>query len=332
VQYIKIAVWFLLLLAAGWFIQVTDWPKVIDALRLIKFNFIWVLVVTFLASLCGTLGWRYCMGTQGNRVPLWDLFLIRHIGETAGLINPTGMIGGEALKVLMLQDRAIDRTTVLTSVLVSRVLTIATQLILFIFVALILYYDCIWRWLIQMSWLCILKACLLLVMMALFVQYYRKIAAFINSKIAKNRSNPSRTLLKGINNIASMRMQFGTAIKGQQSALLKASVLLTLHWIWGGVEFYLILLFLKTNTTMMQGIFVDMGVVFFKVAGSFVPGQVGIEEYGNKILLNIIGIREPTLWVTASILRRSRQLFWLVFGILTYFAYYKIRRIAQPVK
>jgi hypothetical protein len=74
---------------------------------------------------------------------------------------------------------------------------------------------------------------------------------------------------------------------------------------------------------MLQALTVDMGVVLFKSAGAFIPGQLGIEEYGNKIMLLVIGVPGAGIWITASILRRARQLFWILFGVVLYFVFFK---------
>ena len=59
-----------------------------------------------------------------------------------------------------------------------------------------------------------------------------------------------------------------------------------------------------------------MGVILFKTIGSVVPGQLGIEEYGNKVMLDAIGIKSNEVWLVVSLMRRARQLFWvLVAGI-----------------
>ena len=96
----------------------------------------------------------------------------------------------------------------------------------------------------------------------------------------------------------------------------------------GSLEFYFILILLGIKTTVFSTLLVDMGVVVIKSIGAFVPGQIGIEEYGNKIMLTMIGVTGATVWVTASILRRSRQLFWMVTSAVMYFVIFKRK---QPV-
>lgn len=55
-----------------------------------------------------------------------------------------------------------------------------------------------------------------------------------------------------------------------------------------------------------------MGVIVFKTVGAIVPGQIGVEEYGNKVMLDAIGIVSNEIWLVVTLMRRGRQLFWLL--------------------
>lgn len=326
-KYLKKIIFVVLLFVIAWFVQSTDWHKVGICLRLIGFKFIWLLLATFLASLCGAIGWQYCLGVHGKKVHFYDLFLIRHIGETIGLVNPTGMVGGEALKAVMLQEKGIDRATVISSVFVSRTITIITQLILFLATVLLLYYHEIWQKATHFSIYFYIGCFIGLVLLWKLARPIGRMMQVNFSKLAYNVF-PARWIHKIKNGqellVASIREQKGTWVW--------ASFYLTLHWVFGGLEFYLILIFLgEDTTTLLQAIYVDMGVVFFKVAATFVPGQIGAEEYGNKVMLEAIGVHAPEIWITASILRRTRQLFWIAFGLITYFIFYHKWRTAPTL-
>jgi glycosyltransferase 2 family protein len=318
---LKIALFVALLFAIGWFVRATDWAAVGMALQQTGWKFLWLLIVTLLAAWCGAIGWQYCLGEAGTKVRFYDLFLIRHIGETVGLVNPTGMIGGEALKAAMLHTKGIDRSTVIASVVVSRVLTIITQLILFVVVALFIYYEQVGGYL-REYWGWIVAGTILLMLIGQLLKKLRP-----QSGLSAWRWLPNRLLQQIIEVNDALRF----ALR-RRADLGLASVFLTLHWLFGGLEFYLILVFLNCDVTLLDAIFVDMGVVFFKVAGTFVPGQIGVEEYGNKVMLEAIGVTGAAVWVTASILRRARQLFWIGFGLATYFIYYYKPNIGDTIR
>jgi hypothetical protein len=86
--------------------------------------------------------------------------------------------------------------------------------------------------------------------------------------------------------------------------------------------------FLGIKTSMLHAIFLDMGVILFKAAGAFVPAQIGVEEYGNKVMLSLVGITGVEVWITVSLIRRLRQLFWIALGLIFYLLIYKKHRNA----
>jgi hypothetical protein len=65
------------------------------------------------------------------------------------------------------------------------------------------------------------------------------------------------------------------------------------------------------EVSFIDAVSVEMGVIIFKSLGTIIPGQLGVEEYGNKVLLDVIGINSNEIWLIVSLVRRSRQLFWL---------------------
>ena len=319
---LKIFILLVILVSFGFFIRATDMSKVMSSMQQVGFRFVWLIVVTFLGYLFGTIGWKYCMGPQGAHLKLKDLFLIRHIGETVALINPTSVVGGEAMKVFLLQDKGVDRKNLITSVLLSRVIMALTQVVLFLLAALFL-------WVIQegfaprVSWVTVgLYVLLASLTVVLFVlkpkRMFRKLALRTRFGVyLKKRTEVMR--MRGKQMLEELAHYFNN----NKKALALSFLFFVLHWFFGAMEFYLILQFLGFDVSMVQAILVDMGVVFFKAAGAFVPGQIGVEEYGNKVMLASIGVVGAEIWITASILRRTRQLFWIGFGLLIYLFMFK---------
>lgn len=282
------------------FIQATDLEKVIDAIQKVGYHFVWLIVFTGIAYLFGTLSWKYCLGDQYKSVSTLRLFLIRHVGETVSLFNPASIIGGDAVKALMLENYGVEKKKVIASVILSRVILIACQLSLFMLTVLLL--------LAQHSSFSppnnyekVLGLCPFILVKTRFIRL--KIAAFLG--------------------------EVGPLFR-QNSQALTWSVLFALsHWFFGALEFYFILKFLGMEVSILQALLIDLGVVFFKAAGAIIPGQIGIEEYGNKMMLMAVGIPNPEIWISASILRRARQLVWITFGIAVYVLLFNSRPLFQ---
>jgi uncharacterized protein (TIRG00374 family) len=321
-KYVKLFIIVSIIVSLAIFLHTIDFNMVLEAVKGIGSKFFILLLVTFLSAILGTLSWRSCLGKQADSVSISQLFLIRHLGEIASVFNPAGIVGGEALKVhLLCSSQNLEKKTVLASILVSRGIMIVTQLTLFSFVALWLFIPGLNLMTVtHYSQYLILPGIGLLLITFLF--YFRSPikVLFLSMRFGialKNKTRAFRTKLHDL--YSSMKDLY----RANKKAVILASLYALLHWVIGAMEFYLILRFLGADVHVLQAMLVDMGVVFFKTAGVFIPAQAGIEEYGNKIMLSIIGIRGAEIWVSASILRRARQLFWLTFGIGVYLCMYK---------
>lgn len=299
------------------FVRATDMQQVLASMRQVGLKFFVLILVTFCSGFCATIGWRYCFGASGKDLSLWHLFIVRVAGEALGLVNPTSVIGGDALKAFLLRKKEIEPKTVLASLLLSRVLMVLTQLLLFTLAIVVLYSDS--------------GTSLQLPQLppALYVAILVSIPAVIflaRNSWLKDLIRPTafgaglaRRTFRVRKKMAEVRTELVSLYKNNKKNLVYSSAFFALHWVFGAAEFYFILLFLGVKATLVQAILVDMGVVFFKAAGAFVPGQIGIEEYGNKVMLATIGAPGTEIWVAASILRRARQLFWIAAGLLAYF-------------
>lgn len=131
----KIIFLLVILISFCFLIKATDLSKAISSLKMVGGNFSFLLVTTFLAYLLGTVAWKFCFGKESKKLSLINLFFVRHVGETLALINPTGIIAGEALKVYLINDKGISRNAVLTSVLISRMVMMSSQVMLFLIAA-----------------------------------------------------------------------------------------------------------------------------------------------------------------------------------------------------
>lgn len=280
------------------FLRPMDLNMVTELIQKTGYKFCLLLLTTFVAYIFGTLSWQYALGEYAKCISTFRLFLIRHVGETVGMFNPASVIGGDALKVMMLDKEEIPRKIVVWSMLFSRGIMVVSQLLLFSATTLaLLVYD--------------------------------------PSLRPQNLNDGKKFGLyplivaswKGIwLKFSDVFRELPVMLKANKRMLVFSCAFALLHWVFGGLEFYLILKFLGIKVTLVHALVVDLGVVLFKAAGAFVPGQLGIEEYGNKIMLMIIGVPAQEIWVTASVLRRARQLFWIAVAIGIYFVMFKKQR------
>ena len=279
-----------ILVSLAFFLQATDLKVVVNLVGTIGNKFFLLLLITFIAYLFGTISWQYALGTYSNAVSTSRLFLIRHLGETVGMFNPASVIAGDAIKAVMLRKYDIPANKIASSLLLSRAIMVVTQIVL-----------------------CGATALMLVIQNPSFnldIFHTIKKSGLYLSLLTKWKI--FRGKLSGVLN------ELPSIVRENKRMLRYACLFAALHWVVGGLEFYFILKFLGLKVSVLQALIVDLGVVLFKAAGAVIPGQLGVEEYGNKIMLMAIGLPSEEVWVTASILRRGRQLFWIAFGIGVY--------------
>lgn len=297
----------------------TDLHLVKTSLKHVRWNFCWLIIVTVIAYFLGTLGWRYCLGPNKSSINLMKLFWIRLIGETVSLFNPGSIIGGDMLKVALLKSYNIDRNTVINSVVISRFLMITSQISMFLLASFMLFgqmgntfKNIVWVMLMVFLVSIILLSTAFFIPQVNGIKYPEKYFKQNNLLLNKWKQSLKNTL-----------RQTSHLYHTEKKALLLSFLFFCLHWLVGSTEFFLILNFLNSDTTIIQGLLLDMGVIFFKSAGAFVPGQIGIEEYGNKFMLDLLGVSGISIWISASILRRARQFFWLALSGFGYLILYR---------
>jgi hypothetical protein len=81
---------------------------------------------------------------------------------------------------------------------------------------------------------------------------------------------------------------------------------------------------------MYDALLIDNGIMVVKSIGSFVPAQIGVEEYGNKLMLSIIATSSATLWLGYTILRRLRFVIWIIISMI-YLIIVKVKQ-GQPLQ
>jgi len=296
------------------FITKVDFVVVFQELQKIGPRFLVILLITFIAYLLGTVGWWVCLGKERRCVSLLQLFGIRQVGETVGLYNPSSIVGGDVLKNELLKPYRITGSVASESIVVSRVTAVLSQLLLLIISLLWLSLTAsnvlplLWRY-----GLFVLIALLLAIKGVFFYFLYQQRG--IGRTVPQNMSNLWWRMRKTVRDLA---LQAQCFCRDNNTLFWWSYFLFFLHWLVGSMEFYVILYFLGYDILWIQGVLLDMGVILIKSVGAFIPGQLGIEELGNKVVLASIGIQGVAVWVTVSILRRARQVCWILIGIVCY--------------
>lgn len=293
-------------------------------LKQVGWGMIPILGATFLAYLSASIAWQICyrgdLGLQlFKRTSLF--FVIRQIGESLATINPTGVVGGDALKYVLMTSHGMDKEKSILSLSLLRVLTIFS----FLFLVLICVLFLIFKTDILYNPAYLIAACIMITLFAVFVTSMLFSRKLLLHKYALRifkifRLSSEHKILGWIQafNVTTSKVLFL-----KPKIIIIAFVILMIHWLFGAFEFLLILHYLGYNISLFDAYILEIGTALTRSVMSFIPGQIGVEEYSNKIFLELVGVKGEGIWVSVSIIKRLRQLFWIGLGILLYFKNYR---------
>jgi len=106
--------------------------------------------------------------------------------------------------------------------------------------------------------------------------------------------------------------------KKKKMSFYAVFVLSILNRLVGSLEYYVILGALNIDVSLFTCVLFDLVSTIIRTSGFFIPGQVGLEEAGNKLMFSLVKVQGAETWLTVSLIRRARQVFWIVAGFVLY--------------
>lgn len=295
------------------FLRSTDISESIRLIQQLGSKVVFIFLSTFSAYWFGALGWKYCIDSE-TKPSLLQLFIYRHIGNTVTLFNPTSAIAGEMFNAGMLIKHGISNQVAYKSVLLSRIMMMLSQILILVVTLLVFLFALSHQLPETTKLFCYLSFALAIVAIAgtlLFLLNNKKEQRPTSIPIGKKWK---RTLYR----IEEMRRSLAEHVHRRPKETSIAFIAFSIQWILSSLELYYILSSMGLNVNMWDTLFMDTVIIVSKSAVSFIPGQLGAEELINKFVLYLGGIDSPSLWLSVSILKRARQLFWSGIALVFY--------------
>ncbi len=263
------------------------------------------IAVSVSLLLLHTWRWKIIVKTEKD-VPFMSLFAYKIVGYGVSFITPAAKMGGEPLRAAMLQRHGYKMNRALSTVVIDKVIDIATMAFLFILaVVLTVTTYAIPQ---DMFVLLVIGAVLFVGIMVYF--YYQ----ILNNKNLFVRIFRKLRLdkLKSMANAEKKIMEFEKVIadfhKKRQDAFYKVLFLSAFAWLLMFAEFTLALAFFGITGTSFMNLFLVitiMGAAYMIP----IPLALGVLEAGEASLFTLLGL-EAAAGVGLSILVRFRDLMW----------------------
>jgi uncharacterized protein (TIRG00374 family) len=304
----------LLLLALGlalfaWFVQRAGPREILNTFEHLGLWLPVVLLPYLCVYLFDTLGWSFAFGAEKRRPSYPALFRFRWAGETVNNVIPTGYVGGEAVKVWLLRKRGYPMLAATTSVVISKTLQIAAQ-VLFIGLGAWMAFARLpagspGRRGMAVVALIAVTAILLL----LWIQHHGW-SRFVHSLASRWRI---RALEKHEVRLRELDERIQGFYRRHPRALLASGAAYFAGWICDALELFVVSHLLGFPMDYPTAIAIESFISVAKALGVFVPAAIGVQESGVWMLFHLFGFTAPQA-VAYAILRRGREVVYAAIG------------------
>lgn len=316
----------------GWFIYQAGPAEIFKNMSRLGWLMPVVLMPYFLVYVLDTGGWYLAFGRYAAVRPAYrTLFRVRWAGESVNNVIPSGSVGGEALKVYLLHKRGFSGLTAGTSVVVSKTCQVLAQAFFIGLGAL--------SAMTQLPAGAGARTGMLLITLAafgvaglIFLLQRRGMFGTLHALLARFsiRIRAFETNLPKLRKLDEQTYAFYHRDRG---LFFRSTAVFMMGWLADAVEIYVVCHLLGLALAWREAVAIESFISVAKGVGIFVPGALGVQESGVVLLFEIFGLPVPVA-VTYAILRRGRELFYiLVGGALLYSEETSFKRVlAQTAK
>ena len=271
-----------------------------------------VLVMLYGAAfLIDSFTWQMAMaGVPLNGRWLWRAFRVRMVGEVFNNIMPAAGMGGEPVKAVLLnQHYGLGFREGTASIILGRTINMVAQ-VLFLAIG----FAAIWASDLpgHFKGLALIGLGAFVAATAVFFYAQRlRVVSVTGSWLGRWR------LLEGINGVLhhirdmdERLIHFYTKNRGRFALAIGLAFL---NWVAGAVEIYVAMMFLGHPVSFVDAWIIESVTQLVRTAVFFIPAALGAQE-GAFLLIFTVMTGGPALGVAMALVRRARELVWLLLG------------------
>lgn len=291
-----------------------DWPGLANAFLLGGRYWPLLLLPYGLTCYFWSVSWRFLLADRKGCPPLGRLFCVRLAGETLNQLTPTASLGGEPFKALRLEAGGVPWQEATASLVIHKALMVIS-LVLYIFFSLTqipLILPGISRGLALFATLgtSFLAGCGALF---LILQRHTPCTALLGL-LRKAGLCPALLSAKEAE-LASLDACLASFYRDRPGAGLLSLLFFFLGWLVHALETWLIFRLLGHPIGWQLALCLDGLSQLVAGLGFMIPASLGVQDGGN-VLLSLGFNLGATLGAGFGILRRFREAFWLLLGLV----------------
>lgn len=310
--------------AFGWCLSQVGLKNVSDSIRQLGGFAPLVLLPYSIVYIVDCLAWTRTL--PRHQIPFFTLFKIRWAGESVNSVLPSAYIGGEAVKVGLLQRHGISPGDGATTAIISRTAQTVAQLAFVLLASAILLGMTQGQPRLQAFVGLMLLGGLAGTVTFLWLQ---KRGLFRTALAALESIGGSFRFLEQRKN--SLLRLDETIIKfhgAESRRFLMSTCLYFAGWLLDTIEICLVAYLLGLPITWSQALVVEAFAGISKILGMWVPGSLGVQESGIVLIGRVVGLPD-TLSAPYALIRRGREMIFAAVGLSLLYADRTFRSTAK---
>jgi putative membrane protein len=297
----------------GWLLYRAGPAEVIEVLRQLRWSALLVFLPYALVYLFDTLGWRLAFDSQiARRVSLWRLGRVRWAGEAVNNLLPTGTVGGEALKVLLLKRAGVSGWLATAAAVNSKTMQVVAQVV---FLGLGAGVGCTAlpvgsKLRTAMLWIAGLSG------LAIGMLFWLQRRGFSATLVRCASVWPAldRRLQPKAGHWRELDGQITAFYRQHRGRFALGTAVFLAGWLCDALELYVAALLLGWPIGFGEAIAIESFISVAKALGMFVPAAIGVQESGVMLLFRAFGLSAPQA-LAYALLRRGRELLYALAGL-----------------
>lgn len=324
----RIAILVLALAVVARLLWLADWDRTGALLRDLGPAVVLVLL-PFLAGMSfDTAGWRAVLGKIGAAVPYVPLLRMRLASEALALSVPAGAVAAEAMKTILLsREHRVPATAGVASIAIKKIVYVIAHG-LYLAVGFLCGREAIARMAAELGSGRGVAAAASFIYAAVALAM---LGVGIALALASWRGGPVALLLRITARLPGARLRAWLARRAPEAQAIDGAArvffgagpraigpvlgLLFLQWLTDAAETFLILRLLGVEVDIFSVIAFDALSSFVRSVAFFVPAGVGVQELGQMLFINALGVPEAASVTAALVLvKRGKELAWTMAG------------------
>ena len=284
--------------------------NILANLRMVGWGILLIIAAEILAFLANTLGWRLAFPHQGVVPSFGQLLLARIAGDGVNYLTPTATLGGEFVRVRMLQGQAAT-PSLAASVIVAK-LTQTVGLVIYISSGLFIVLDDIG--LPTAAKIGMLGSLALFAVILLALLFLKRSGLLTPVLGFTDRWSLLRFLAPLRSSAERIDIEISRVQRESLGRVVLSCVAFALGFACGVIESYLILWFFDIPASFQLALAIDVLGVALSNLTFFIPFRVGTQEAGKALVFAMLGL-SPTQGLAAGVVCRTRELSWALIGL-----------------